>query len=426
LAGPLVAQEVIMTVFAKAFVVLAALAFPSAAAATPTYVGGASAGYGYQEGDVLNANPGTWTSTSSITYGYAWFDESSVLLGTGPTYTLTGRDVGHQVYAAVTATDSAAPSLTVNTPTVGPIRYRPPVNTQPPSVAGVFLQGATLIADPGKWVSGGASTAPIEIAYEWYRGCSGGPKPDCSNAGEVSSDRSLTLSSADVGRPLSLSVVASYPDGAGGRAANSFWIGNLGPVITSSIKAGDTLTGTVQWTAGGPGARTVEFSVNGSPTSLPAADESGAAGLVLDTTLLPNGSNNLAVRVAWADGTTTAVPIGSVTITNTPGDTTPPVIVKPLIAQPAAVPRHPTAGSRFVVTFAVTRSDNGRPLTRGKMTCEPSVGGRSVPHAASFANGKARLVLTVPRRAKHKLLKVRLTITFGDQSTTRIATFVVR
>jgi hypothetical protein len=60
------------------------------------------------------------------------------------------------------------------------------------------------------------------------------------------------------------------------------------------------------------------------------------------------------------------------------------------------------------------------------MTCTPSVGGRAVPHSASFANGKARVVLTVPRRAKHKLLKVPLTITFGDQSATRIASFVVR
>ena len=413
-----------MTVFAKAFVVLAALAFPSAALATPTYVGGASSGYGYQEGDVLTANPGTWTSTSSITYGYAWFNESSVLLGTGPTYTLAGRDVGHQIYAAITATDNAAPSLTVNAQTVGPIRYRPPVNTQPPTVAGVFQQGATLVADPGTWVSGGASTAPIEIEYHWYRGCAAVPRPDCSDTGEIGSHRSLTLSSDDLGRSLSLSVVASYPDGAGGRAVNSSWLGNLGPVISSSIKAGDTLSGTVQWTADAPGALTIEFLVNGSPTSVAA--DFGAATLALDTTYLWNGSNNLAVTVVWADGTTTTVPIGSVTITNMPAPPAQPQIVKPLIARPVPVPRRPVAGRRFVLTFAVTRSDNGRPLTAGKMICDPSVGGRVVPHTASFANGKARLVLTVPRSAKHKLLKVKMTFEFGDQSTTRTATFIVR
>jgi hypothetical protein len=317
--------------------------------------------------------------------------------------------------------------LTVNAPTVGPIRYRPPVNTQPPTVAGVFQQGATLVADPGTWVSGGASTAPIEIEYHWYRGCAAGPRPDCSDTGEIGSDRSLTLSSDDLGRPLSLNVTASYPDGAGGRAFNSFWLGNLGPVISSSIKAGDTLSGTVQWTADAPGALTIEFLVNGNPTSVPA--DFGAATLALDTTYLWNGSTNLAVTVGWADGTTTTVPIGSVTITNTPVSTPPSEdtqTVKPLIAHPVAVPRRPAAGSRFVLTFTVTRSDNGRPLRGGKMICDPSIDGRVVPHTASFTNGKARLVLTVPRSAKHKLLKVRMTVTFGDQSTTRIGTFVVR
>ena len=32
----------------------------------------------------------------------------------------------------------------------------------------------------------------------------------------------------------------------------------------------------------------------------------------------------------------------------------------------------------------------------------------------------------IPKTAKHKLLKVRLTIWFGDQSKTSIATFAVR
>ena len=94
-----------------ASVVLAAVVLPSRAGATPSYQGGASAGWAYQEGDVLIANPGEWTSTTSITYTYAWFNENSLALGTGPTYTVAGKDVGHQIYAAITATDGVAPSL---------------------------------------------------------------------------------------------------------------------------------------------------------------------------------------------------------------------------------------------------------------------------------------------------------------------------
>jgi hypothetical protein len=60
------------------------------------------------------------------------------------------------------------------------------------------------------------------------------------------------------------------------------------------------------------------------------------------------------------------------------------------------------------------------------MTCGASIRGRPVPHTASFANGKARVALTVPRSAKHGVLKVRVTIRLGDQATTRIATYTVR
>lgn len=437
LAGPLpVAEEVVMTVFraprslrrrrlVAALIVVAAAAYPAVAGATPTYEGGASAGWGYQEGDVLSANPGTWTSTTSISYSYAWFNENSVRLGTGPTYTVTGSDVGHQIYAAITASDGTAPSLTVNTPTVGPMRYRPPVNTEKPTVSGLFVQGSTLVASPGKWVSGGASTAPIKIEYAWNRGCSVGPKPDCTNTGSIGATNTLVLSAADLGRTISLSVSASYPDGLGGYAYGYYWLGELGRVISSSVKAGDTLSGTVPWTVAAPGVQTVAFAVGGAYPAVVTADEAGSAAFILYTPTLPNGTTNLALNVTWTDGTSTQVPLGAVTISNTPL-VPPPVVVKPLIAKPRVAPTQPAAGKRMVVTFAVTRSDNGRPLTSGKMICDPSIRGKVISHAESFSGGKARLTFIVPRTAEHRLLKVKLTITIADQSATRIATYFVR
>jgi len=405
--------------------VLATAAFPGTSGATPTYQGGASAGWGYQEGDVLTANPGTWTSTTDITYGYAWFNENGVALGTGATYRVTGSDVGHQIYAAIRATDGSPPSTIVNTPTVGPIHYKPPVNVEQPTVTGVFLEGSTLVATAGKWVSGGASKAPIELSYAWYRGCSTGPRQDCSNAGYIGGESSLVLSSADVGRPLSLTVTGSYPDGAGGQATNSVWLGNLGPVVRSSIKAGDALTGTVQWTVTAPGAQAITILANGTQAAQQAVDESGVATFALDTTTLANGSNHLAVTVTWNNGTpATTVQIGSVSVSNAPLNPTPSV-VKPLIGRPTPTPTRAVAGKRFLVIFAVTRSDNHQPLTRGKMICHPSVKGRLIAHTGSFTNGKARLALRIPRTARHKLLKIKLTITVGNQSTSRVATFLV-
>jgi hypothetical protein len=111
----------------------------------------------------------------------------------------------------------------------------------------------------------------------------------------------------------------------------------------------------------------------------------------------------------------------------TPAPTPPaPVVVKPVIAGPTTAPAKPVAGKRFAVTFAVTRSDNGKPLVTGKMVCDPSVAGKVIPHVESFKAGKVRLVFTVPKAAKAKTLKVRLTIRSNGQSATRIANFRVR
>jgi hypothetical protein len=103
--------------------------------------------------------------------------------------------------------------------------------------------------------------------------------------------------------------------------------------------------------------------------------------------------------------------------------TTPAPAAKPLIGAPMTTPAKAAAGKRFTVTFPVTRSDNGAPLTTGRMTCDPSVSGKVITHAESFTGGAAKLSFTVPKAAKGKVLKVKVTITSGNLSTTRIATF---
>ena len=110
--------------------------------------------------------------------------------------------------------------------------------------------------------------------------------------------------------------------------------------------------------------------------------------------------------------------------TPTPTPTPAPAAVKPVIGAPARAPAAVVAGKRLTVTFPVTRSDNGRALTSGRMICDPSVTGKVIPHAESFRAGKARLSFLVPKTAKGKLLKV--TITSGSQLATKIATFRVR
>jgi hypothetical protein len=99
--------------------------------------------------------------------------------------------------------------------------------------------------------------------------------------------------------------------------------------------------------------------------------------------------------------------------------------VKPVIGAAVLAPARPVAGARVTVTFPVTRSDNGRPLTSGRMICDPSVAGKVIPHAESFRAGKARLSFVVPKTAKGKVVRVKVTITAGKQAATRIRAFKV-
>lgn len=57
------------------------------------------------------------------------------------------------------------------------------------------------------------------------------------------------------------------------------------------------------------------------------------------------------------------------------------------------------------------------------LACDPSIQGKVIRHAEQFTHGVARLSFTIPKNAKGKLLKVRLTIKVSGRSTTKIATF---
>ena len=107
-----------------------------------------------------------------------------------------------------------------------------------------------------------------------------------------------------------------------------------------------------------------------------------------------------------------------------PAPLTPPTAaLKAAIGAPKATPAKAVAGKRFTVVFPVTRSDTGAALTTGTMICDPSVAGKVLPHSELFKGGQARLAFAVPRSAKGKTLKVKVTIKLGTQSTTKIATF---
>jgi len=107
-----------------------------------------------------------------------------------------------------------------------------------------------------------------------------------------------------------------------------------------------------------------------------------------------------------------------------PVTTTAAAPVKPVIGAPTVAGKL-VAGGHVTVSFPVTRSDTGDPLTSGRMICDPSVQGKVIEHAESFTGGTAKLAFTIPKTAKGKQLKVKVTIKLGGQSATKVATFKV-
>jgi hypothetical protein len=149
------------------------------------------------------------------------------------------------------------------------------------------------------------------------------------------------------------------------------------------------------------------------PVGTPATDEQVTA-MKADyiKTLTEMGVDMTVVKIESTPAATTAA--------------TPSALVeKPVISFPVTVPTVPTAGKVFTVSFPVTGSATGAKLMSATMICDPSVKGKVIKHFEQFKNGNATLRFTIPATARGKALKVHLKMVLGDQSTTRIATFLV-
>src|SRR5207248_675430 len=119
-----------------------------------------------------------------------------------------------------------ADNISVSTGSGGTVTS--PVNTSPPTISGIAVQGSTLTASPGTW----SGTAPTTYAYQW-RGCDSAGA-NCSDVAGATATTYL-LGSADVGHTMRVVETATNSRGSVVASSNP----------TAVVQSGSTQSGLV-------------------------------------------------------------------------------------------------------------------------------------------------------------------------------------
>jgi len=155
-----------------------------------------------QVGQVLTANPGTWTNSPSG-FAYVWRRAGVAISGaTSGTYTVVLADEGTVLTVTVTATNAGGSAAATSNGTAAVIAAPVvPANTVLPAITGTTIEGQTLTSSTGTWTG----TATITYGYQWRRG-------GVAISGALSS--TYALIAADVGTRITVTVTATNAAGS--------------------------------------------------------------------------------------------------------------------------------------------------------------------------------------------------------------------
>jgi hypothetical protein len=183
-----------------------------------------------------------------------------------------------------------------------------PVVSSVPVVSGSAEDGGVVSSTAGVW-----SNSPTSFGYVWQSSRDGGATWQAV-AGATSS--AVPLVDGLVGARVR-SVVTATNSAGSASAVSAATAVVAPPSIVQSVVAGQTLTGTVDWTATPSVAvKQVVFGLDGNTVTY--TDTGAPFAYQLDTTKLANGTHTLGLTVTLLDGTVVSQPyqIGTVTVSN--------------------------------------------------------------------------------------------------------------
>ena len=241
-----------------------------------------------QVGSVLTTGNGTWISTPTATYVYAWFSDGVVIPGqTANTYTTLSGDIGKTITSRVTATNPAG-SVQANSQNgilVAALPANPPVNTVAPVISGNTPVGSVLTTTNGTWTG----DAPITYTYTWRA-------DGVSIPGATS--QTYTTVTGDVGKSIVCRVTAANVAGTANATSNAI------VVTAQSFSPASLFASGEQGAWYDPSDLTTMFQDRAGTT--PVTADGQTVGLILDKikgcgnhAIAPNDVSPPAVQDLW-------------------------------------------------------------------------------------------------------------------------------
>ena len=162
-------------------------------------------------GRTLSTDGGAW-QPSGPALSYQWqrgdaADGYSDIAGaTSSSYTAVAADAGYNLRVVVTASNADGTATATSAPTQA--IAQPPVSiTAPAAPSGTLEDGHTLTPDNGTW------NEPVTFSYTWVR-CPGSATAISAGCAPVSSASTYTLTTADIGYEIGVTVTATSLGGS--------------------------------------------------------------------------------------------------------------------------------------------------------------------------------------------------------------------
>jgi acid phosphatase type 7 len=289
-----------------------------------------------QAGQTLTADPGQWSGTQPISFGYQWdsCDQNGsncvqIFGATSQTYTLTLLDVGTTVRVEVTGSNTAGSSTATSNQTAVISAPSPiaPSNTSPPTISGNAVVGQVLTGDNGTW----SGTEPISYSDQWRR---------CDTAGANCSDisgataQTYTLVSADLGKTIRFAVTASNAGGSStATSSQSAIVVDSSPPSAPTNLAGNAIGPNrvdLSWTASNDNVGVSGYTIYRNGTAL--ATVSAPTTTYSDTTVNPSTTYTYTVDAFDAAQNHSSQSSPVTVTTPAAGDTQPPTVPTGLAA----------------------------------------------------------------------------------------------